>query len=317
MVNHLPHVYGHFYEKLEQAAPDGKNFSDRWRVFLEKCNLRKFTRLLVDSPWDLIINTHFLSAEIVASLRRGGKIRTPQVNAITDFEPHRMWVTQPCDRYFTATREAHLYLQYRGVAAGDIFITGIPIHPNFAASKDREECLRKHGIRDDRPIILQLSGGFGVGPVEKIAQALLSMPTPIQLVVVAGKNEPLRQRLEKMPVPEHQRVKVYGFTQEIDELMHLADLVVSKPGGLTTSEALASGAVMVILDPTPGQETHNCDYLLENGAAIRVSHESMLADKVNVLLLDRPRLETLRANVRRIGKPRAAFDVVKRSLELI
>ncbi len=317
MVNKTPHVYGHFYELLEQSNHVGHNHSDRLRVILEKWNLGKFIRFLKQAPWDLIINTHFLPAEIVASLRQKGQLSSLQVNAITDFEPHRMWITQPCDRYFTATREGFLYLQHRGIPAQDIFTTGIPIHPDFAVLKARSECLRKHGLTDDRPILLQLSGGFGVGPVEKMSQALLSMKIPIQLVVVAGRNQALKERLENLPVPKQHRLKVYGFTQEMDELMNVATLVVSKPGGLTTAEALARGAVMVVLNPTPGQETHNSDYLLENGAAIRVSHESMLGDKVSGLLQDPTRLENLRQNVRRIAKPRAAFDIIERSVELL
>jgi processive 1,2-diacylglycerol beta-glucosyltransferase len=317
MVNNIPHIYGHFYEQLERTEHPESSSLDPWRVWFDKRNLGKFMRLLLDDPWDLIFNTHFLPAGIVASLREKGKLSTPHVNAITDFIPHRVWVTQPCDRYFTATREGYFYLQSRGVAAKDIFITGIPIHPDFARPKERQACLNKHELVDDRPLVLQLSGGFGVGPVEVMSQALLEMPLPVHLVVVAGKNQALKERLEKMPVPERHRLKVYGYTQDMDELMTVADLVVSKPGGLTTSESLACGAVMAILEPTPGQETHNCDYLLENGAAIRVSHPSMLADKVGRLLQDRPRLEAMRANVRKIARPRAAFDIVERSLELI
>ena len=108
-----------------------------------------------------------------------------------------------------------------------------------------------------------------------------------------------------------------GFTKEIDELMAVADLVMSKPGGLTTSETLARGAVMVIVNPIPGQESRNSDFLLENGAAIKVNNTAVLAPKITALLSDRARLEALRANVRRIARPRAAFDVVDKSLELI
>src|SRR5215203_891645 len=103
----------------------------------------------------------------------------------------------------------------------------------------------------------------------------------------------------------------------MDELLCVAELVVSKPGGLTTSETLARGAVMAIINPIPGQESRNSDYLLENGAAIKANNTPALAFKVNQLLQDPARLKTLRENVRRIAKPRAAFDVVKHSLELI
>jgi len=123
--------------------------------------------------------------------------------------------------------------------------------------------------------------------------------------------------MHKIPCPARHRTKVLGFTTEIDELMTVADLVVSKPGGLTTSETLARGAVMVIVNPIPGQESRNSDFLLESGAAIKVNNVATLGHKITALLADPKRLEMLRANVKRVARPRAAFDVVAKSLELI
>src|SRR6185437_15545144 len=162
LVNKAPHVLGYFYDLLDQPSRSGKNRTDRLRLAVEKLNLRKFIQLIKDEPWDLVINTHFLPAEIIASLRRKGELSLPQVTATTDFETHRLWVNQPCDRYFTATPEGKLYLEHWGVPASDIFVTGIPIHPVFATPKDKRDCIVKHGLATDRPIVLQLSGGFGV-----------------------------------------------------------------------------------------------------------------------------------------------------------
>jgi processive 1,2-diacylglycerol beta-glucosyltransferase len=317
LVNKAPHVLGYFYDLLDKPSRSGKNRSDRLRLALEKLNLKPFQKFLKAEPWDLVINTHFLPAEIIAALRRKGKIDLPQVTATTDFETHRLWVNQPCERYFTATPEGALYLQHWGVPAENVTATGIPIHPVFAEPKDRAACLAKHGLAADRPVVLQLSGGFGVGPIEKLYKALLDVEVPIQLVTVAGRNADLKAELEAIPVPLRHRAKVLGFTKEIDELMNTADLVVSKPGGLTTSETLARGAVMVIVNPIPGQESRNSDYLLENGAAIKANNIGTLAYKVTSLLKDTARLEQLRANVRRLARPRAAFDVVEQALGLI
>ncbi|MCI0463320.1 MAG: hypothetical protein L0Z62_40755 [Gemmataceae bacterium] len=317
LVNNAPHLLGHFYDALDRPSRSGKNRGDRFRLMLEKMNLGKFIRFLQSEPWDLVINTHFLPAEIIAHLPKHGKLSVPQVTATTDFETHRLWVNQPCDRYFTATEEGAIYLQSWGVPASDTIATGIPILPAFGENKDRAALLAKHGLAGDRPIVLQMAGGFGVGPIEQLYQALLNIETPLQVVAVAGRNEELRKDLEGIPCPPRHRARVLGFTKEIHELMGVADLVVSKPGGLTTSEALASGAVMVIVNPVPGQETRNSDFLLENGAAIKVNHPALLSYKVGGLLRDRGRLEWLRGNVRRVARPRAAFDVVQKSLELI
>jgi processive 1,2-diacylglycerol beta-glucosyltransferase len=314
LVNKAPHVLGYFYDLLDRA-PSPRRKSDRLRLLMEKLNLRKFLRFLKAGPWDVVVNTHFLPAEMIASLRQKGEIRTPQLTATTDFETHRLWVNQPCDRYFTATEEGAANLVHWGVPAADITVTGIPIHPAFSRPKDRAECLARQGLVGDRPIVLQLAGGFGVGPIEKICQCLLDVATPMELVVVAGRNAELKARLEQIQLPERHRLKVLGFTTEMDELMAVADLVVSKPGGLTTSEALARGAAMAIVNPIPGQESRNSDFLLENGAAIKVNNTATLGHKIARLLADPPRLAGLKCAAQRLGRPQAAFDVARTALD--
>jgi processive 1,2-diacylglycerol beta-glucosyltransferase len=317
LVNNAPHLLGHFYDALDRPSRSGKNRGDRLRMLVQKWNLGKFIRFLKSQPWDLIINTHFLPAEMIAHLRKQGELAAAQVTVTTDFETHRIWVNQPCERYFTATDEGSVYLQSWGVPATDIVATGIPVLPAFAGPHDRAALLARHRLADDRPIVLQMAGGFGVGPIEQLYKAILNVEVPLQIVAVAGRNEELKQKLGALTCPERHRAKVIGFTKEIHELMAVADLVVSKPGGLTTSEALASGAVMVVVNPVPGQETRNSDFLLENGAAIKVNHPALLSYKMTKLLNDPKRLQQLRANVRRVARPNAAFDVARKSLELI
>jgi processive 1,2-diacylglycerol beta-glucosyltransferase len=314
LVNKAPHMLGYFYDLMDQPSKSGKNRRDRLRLAVEKLNLRSFRRLLEEEPWDLVINTHFLSAEIIASLRARDGLDLPQVTATTDFDTHRLWVNQPCDHYFTATEEGERYLHHWGVPPTDTTATGIPIHPVFATPKDGAACRARHGLAGDRPVVLQMAGGFGVGPIEQIYRALLDVEVPLEVVVIAGRNEKTRERLETVAPPARHRTKVLGFTTDIDELMAAADLVVSKPGGLTTSETLARGAAMVIVNPIPGQETRNSDFLLENGAAIKANNVATLAYKVTALLREPGRLARLKENARRLGRPRAAFDVVERAL---
>jgi processive 1,2-diacylglycerol beta-glucosyltransferase len=318
LVNRAPHVLGYFYDLMDRPSRSGKQRSDRLRLALEKLNLKAFTRFLQEGEWDLVINTHFLPAEIIASLRKKGRLEVPQVTVTTDFETHRLWMNEPCELYFTATDEGAAYLRSWGVN-GDtpIVPTGIPIHPVFSAAKEREDCLARQRLKGDRTVVLQLAGGFGVGPVERIYRSLLEVEQPLEIVAVSGRNEKARAKLARVPVPARHRAHVLGFTDQIDELMAVADLVVSKPGGLTTSETLARGAAMVIVNPIPGQESRNSDFLLENGAAIKVNNLATLAHKVSALLRDPDRLAQLKANARRLGRPRAAFEVVERSLQLL
>jgi processive 1,2-diacylglycerol beta-glucosyltransferase len=317
LVNRAPHVLGYFYDLMDRPTRTGRHRTDNLRLAVQKMNLTRFIRFLGEADWDLVINTHFLPAEIIASLRKKGRLDIPQVTVTTDFETHRLWVNQPCERYFTATEEGSLYLHSWGIPVADTVATGIPIHPAFSEPKSRLDLFARHELVPDRPVILQLAGGFGVGPIERLYSALLDIELPIQLLVVSGRNETARKKLATIARPTRHHVKIIGFTQEIDELMAVADLVVSKPGGLTTSEALARGAPMVIVNPIPGQESRNSDFLLENGAAIKANTIATLAHKVTSLLRDPERLARLKGNAQRLGRPNAAFDIVKRSVELI
>ena len=201
--------------------------------------------------------------------------------------------------------------------AEDISVTGIPIHPAFAQAKDRASCRARHHLSADRPVILQLAGGHGVGPIEEIYRALLDVEVPAEIVVVTGRNAAALEHLKSITAPSRHRANILGYTEEMDELMAAADLAVTKPGGLTTSEALARGLPLAIVDPVPGQEDRNSDYLLENGAAIKINHVPTLAFKVTKLLRDGQWLAQLKSNAHRLGRPRAAFEIARQSLELL
>jgi processive 1,2-diacylglycerol beta-glucosyltransferase len=316
LVNLAPQLLGIVYDFMDRPrAPRSRR--DWMRGAWEKINLARLCDLLECQAWDMIVNTHFLPAEIIACLRKGRKIKTPQMTVTTDFQTHRLWKNEPCDHYTTATDEGAAYLASFGVPQEKISVTGIPIHPVFSRPKDRAQCLNKHGLKGDRPVVLQLAGGFGVGPIARLYDAILQIQQPLEMVVVAGRNEKLRKQLQSVDVPRRHRAQVLGFTSEIDELMCAADLIVSKPGGLTTSEALARGAAMAIVNPIPGQESRNSDYLLESGAAIKINNIATMPLKLSKLLADPNRLESLKASARRIARPQAAFDVARMALGLM
>ena len=312
IVNKAPQVLGLFYDLLNKPRKTYPH--DRLKAAFQKLNLRRLCEMLQCESWDIVVNTHFLPTEIIAQLRRRRRISTPQITVTTDFETHRAWVHRPCERYCTATEEGAAYLARLGADPATIAVTGIPIHPVFSQPKPREECIRRQGLKGDRPIVLQLAGGFGVGPIEKLFEAILQVEQPIELVVVSGRNEKVRQQLEKAAVPARYRTKILGFTDQIDELMAAADVVVTKPGGLTSSEVLARGAAMLIVNPIPGQESRNSDHLLEQGAAIKANNLATLPLKLSRLLADPPRLARIKENARRISRPQAAFDVARMAL---
>lgn len=316
LVNRAPHALGYFYDFLDRPSPSGVSRTDRLIHIAERSNLRPLVRYLLESDWDLAISTHFLPAKVIAALRRTRRLHQPHVTVTTDFDTHRLWINQPCEHYFTATTEGARYLSSFGVAASEVTAVGIPIDPSFSSQKDPEELRRKHGVTGERPLILQLAGGFGVGPVDAIYKALLEIDRPLDVIVVCGRNEAAKRRLESVSIPCRHRSRVICNTTEMDDLMAIADVVVSKPGGLTTSEALASGAVMAIVNPIPGQESRNSDYLLENGAAIKINNIATLSFKLEDLLADAPRRAQMRSNALALARPRAALTVLERTLSL-
>jgi processive 1,2-diacylglycerol beta-glucosyltransferase len=319
LVSKAPHLLGYFYD-LTDRAPSGKDARDRFRLLVERANLTKLTPILNDpAGWGIVVNTHFLPAEIISRLRRKKKWPpnpvtrkpVPQYTVVTDFDAHGLWANDPTDHYFVATEEAAISLGRWNVPRDIISITGIPIHPVFAHSKDPQVCRARHGLSTDRPVVLLLAGGFGVGPIEHLFEAALKVDKPIHLAVVCGKNEALKKTLSRLKPPARHKATILGFTKDMDELMAAADIVVSKPGGLTTSEILARGAAMAIVNPIPGQESRNSDFLLENGAAIKINSAAVLPHQLNQLLASPAKLAGLRSSAKALGHPTAAFDVAR------
>ena len=315
LVNSSPELLGWFYDYLDKPWE-----GERRRLLLDKLNTRPLVKFLHDYAPDMIVCTHFLPAEIVSWLKAKHRLDCPQAIIITDLDAHAMWLCHHYEHYFVALEETREHLVKLGVPAAKVTVSGIPIDPVFAEKKDPLEMRRRHGLRPELTTILLSAGGFGVGPVEHLLQALLEMKHSAQVVAVCGRNDELKAQIEELnrhrPRSSKVTIKPIGFTTEMDEYMTAADIMVGKPGGLTTAEALAKGLLMVIVNPIPGQEERNSDHLLEEGVAIRCNNLPVLAHKIDRLLDDGKRLAAMRANVKRMARPHAARDVVKKLLEL-
>ncbi len=315
MVNSLPELLGWLYDALD--TPWRK---ERRRLALDRLNTRPFVKMVREYAPDVIVCTHFLPAELVSWLKGKGKLDCPQAIVVTDFDVHAMWLCHHFEQYFVALDETRVHLEKLGIPSGRITASGIPIDPVFAAERDKGVARERLGLDAARTTILMSAGGFGVGPVEHLVESLLAVEHDVQIVVICGKNDELKQRVSKVakgaPANSHP-LHVVGFTKEMDEYMAASDLLVGKPGGLTTSEALARGLVMVIVNPIPGQEERNSDHLLEEGAAIRCNNLPVLAYKIDRLLDEPGRLAAIRANVRRLARPNAALDIVRRVQQIV
>jgi len=315
MVNKTPELLGWLYDALDTPW---KN--ERRRLALDKLNTRPLVRMLKEYQPEVVVCTHFLPAEIISWLKAKERITVPQAIVVTDFDVHAMWLCHYYEQYFVALDETRVHLENLGIPPEKITVSGIPIDPLFAQVKDKRAMRAKHGLDVEQTTILLSAGGFGVGPVEHILQSLTGLQHPAQVVALCGRNDDLKIRVERLAAelpPSHSlRIKAVGYTTEMDEYMSASDMLLGKPGGLTTSEALAKGLVFCVVNPIPGQEERNSDHLLEEGVAIRCNNLPALAYKIDRLLDDSARVETMRQNARRLARPDAAREIVGKLLSL-
>jgi processive 1,2-diacylglycerol beta-glucosyltransferase len=318
MVRRAPELMGVLYARTDQPWQH-----PRRRLALDRLNTGPMIRLLKRTQPDLCVATHFLPAEIIAWLIAKEKLRTHNAIVVTDYDVHAMWLCRTVDRYYVAIDEAAEYLAKIGVPREKLRVTGIPIDPLFAASLNRVEVRKQLRLDSEATIILISAGGYGIGPVEELVKDLLTLQKPWQIVAIAGKSEKTRKRLEELAKSAGKlssgsaRLCPVGFTTEMDKYMAAADLMVGKAGGLTTSEALARGLPMALIEPIPGQEERNADHLLEAGAAIRCNNLPAAAWKISALLDDAARLSGMRDAARRLGRPCAAAAIAEDALRLI
>jgi processive 1,2-diacylglycerol beta-glucosyltransferase len=312
LVNHMPEVLGWMYDQLDEPWKNEKR-----RLFFDKLNTRPLVKMIRDYAPDWIVCTHFLPSEIISDLKGSGKMSTKQAIVVTDLDMHAMWLCRHYEQYFVALDETRFYLESLAVSPEKIAVTGIPIDPKFAELKSKSAMRVKYGLEPDTPTVILSLGGFGVGRIDTLLDSLRSIRPPVQILAMCGKNEELKQRLESEPLRQDRgRVIPVGYTRDMDEYMSAADLIVGKPGGLTTCEALCKGLVFVIANPIPGQEERNSDHLLEQGCACRSNNPATLGYKIEQLISDPDRMARMQANALDFARPNAAYDIADRLASL-
>lgn len=307
LVRRAPELWGYLYNRADRHSQTP--LRRRLRAVFNRINTRSFQGFFRDQAPDAVVCTHFMPLQIVAAMIGEGRTAVPLHCVVTDFAVHSLWLEPRVNGWFVATSEASRFLRRQGVDPATIRVTGIPVDPVFLGPDRRVEIRRELGLDPSAPVALVLSGGFGVGPTVDLVRSFAVNPAGVQLLVVAGRNPKLHSRIQAAAAGLSTPVRVFGFVNTIERLMDAADLVVTKPGGLTTSETLARGRPCVLIDPIPGQEQRNSDYLLEQGAAVRLHEAADAPFKLQRLFEDRSRMDRLRANVARIAHPQAAYEI--------
>jgi len=313
LVEHAPELWGMMF-KVTDNAKLTRRFDKFKRLFPSTSRMR-FARFVRQFKPDVVLCTHFLPLETLGHLKAEGKQRgrkatvTPVVvSIVTDFEAHALWMSTSVDLYCVAAEETKARVVARGAAPEIVIATGIPISAKFSRKLDLDATRKSLGLRDDQPVLLVLSGGFGMGPVEEILAELDKVNRQFQTIVVTGRNQELREKIaaQDRKHPTH----VLGFASNMDELMGLADLIITKPGGLTSSEALAMGKPLFILNPIPGQEAANSDFLLEHGAASKANRDEDLPYRVEQLL-GTSKLDEMSRAAKMLGRAEAAKEICR------
>ena len=308
LVEKLPQLWSYLYSKTDRPSRD--SLVGQLKRAAEKLNTRKLNAEIERLAPDVILCTHFLPAELLSRQKSKGRSLPPLWVQVTDFDVHALWVHSHVDRYCVANEEVAFRLADRGVPRERITVTGIPVMPQFSAPLDRAICAGELGLKPEAFTVLMMAGGAGVGGLDMLAERVLRLPDPPQLVALAGRNAELLQRLQALARQHPGKLFPLGFTTTVERVMTAADLVVTKPGGLSVSECLAKQRPMLLVSPIPGQEERNADYLLECGAAIKAVDGATLVFKLANLMAEPARLAAMSAAAARIGRPGAAADVV-------
>jgi processive 1,2-diacylglycerol beta-glucosyltransferase len=281
-----------------------------FREKTELSNLGKLDDVLSEENADAIIATHFILPNIAGFLKRKKELRSKLYTVITDNGPHSFWLSDYMDKFFVGSELAKNETLKRGIPETKITVTGIPVMKEFSGSFNRVELEEKYKIDKNKKTIFLLSGGYGVGPLEKMLNALNNCGTDIQAIVVCGHNEKVYKEIESMRKKLKYPVILFGFTDKVAELMAVSDLMITKAGGISTTEALNARLPMILFASIPGQETWNEKLLISAGAAIKAERVEDLSSISDRILLSEDVNQSVREGIDKIRKPYAAREIV-------
>lgn len=318
MVNRLPELWGYLYAKTEKHPYKKTGLI---KIF-DHFNYQKYLAALQSFNPDAIICTHFLPYISISSRLRKHGITAPVFAVTTDFDAHKLWIDPIVEHYFVHHQESSWQLSAKGVAKDKITITGIPLLPQFKDIAPRPKARHAIGINEKNFTVLVLSGGFGVGNVGEVVEQVAATceafsAQPFTVLIVCGRNEKIKAVLEQKRFPKNVQAKIFGFVNTIHELMDAADVLVSKSGGLTSSEAMAKHLPMIIIDPIPGQESRNADIIVEQGAGWKAMDLPNLQYKLARIIDNPALLEQARKATIQLAKPNAAQDILSHILRIV
>ena len=312
MAKKAPKTWGHLYWESQKGPLAHISTTSNKILSI------KLKKLITEKKPDLVISTHPFSSQICGFLKKHNKINCKIATIITDFASHDQWLVYSnyIDYIFVACNEMEQELFEKGLEKNKIFVTGIPISSKFSVNYDKKNILKDFNLNPNKKVILFFGGGeFGLGKnfTLQVFQAFVKYSNNIQIIAISGKNQKLKTAFQNIVLENHseENVQIFEYTNKVPELMSISSLVVTKPGGLTSSESLASGLPIVIINPIPGQEEQNAEYLEKNNSAIWIKKDDDINSIVNNLLSDSKKLNEMKKNAKLIAKPNSTYNICK------
>ncbi len=292
-----PAMYGNIYSKAEQ-----RDHSDKINVvdMAGKIISRQFYKFIAGKNPDVIIATHIFAANLVSKFKEKKETHALTFGVLTDFTVHPFWETADLDYYVTPTALLNNQMIKKGIPEEKILPFGIPIEMKFSFATDKQEARKTLGIENKKTVFV-MTGSMGYGDVIKYVKELDELEYDFQIITVCGNNTHLKNQIDRLRT--HKKIYNFGFVDNVDVIMDASDIIVSKPGGLTTSEALAKRMPMVLIDPIPGQEDRNYEFLVNNGLAIGVSETFSVGEALYQLLSSENRVACMAKMAEEVGKP--------------
>ena len=312
MARYSPKMWGEIY-KFSEKQYSVANFSNAVQKILSK----KLFKLFKDEHPDVVISTHPFITEMVASLKKHNKTSCKLCVIMTDYASHKFWEIKHeyINMYFVANNEMKCSLINNGIDASKINVTGIPVEPAFTKEYNKEEIYKEFELSPNKRTFLIFGGGqFGMSNIKDFFEAILNVKEDIQIIAIAGKGKKTKKLFEKLTKNSDKKVVILGYTNKVPELMQIADFRVSKPGGLTTTEILVSQVPFIIINPVPGQEEENANFLTNNGAAVRIWDASKALPFIEQFINDSFRIENMKIMQKHIARPNSTRDIVEKIL---
>jgi processive 1,2-diacylglycerol beta-glucosyltransferase len=311
VIKRTPKIWDYLYDN-----PSVVKGLENIKRYIHKSNSPKLKKLFDSFNPDLVVCTQAFPCGMVADFKKAYGVNLPLVAVLTDYIPHSYWVYDEVDYYITPSEEVSTRLEKKGVKPAKIKSYGIPFDPKFNQKPNLDDIFCKLKLNPHKPVVLIMGGGQGLGPVKTIVKSLEKSEHDIQELIVAGTNKKLLRSLKRKIKHYKKHIHLFGFIQNIHELMYISNVIITKPGGVTTAEVLSIGLPMVIVKPIPGQEINNTNFLTQKQAAIKVNEPKDVYQVIDDLLKNKVKLERLRAAGLKIAKPGASMDIAKLLLSL-